>query len=137
VAASRAAGELRLLNRRSSKKGGSRSPRRQHGHGMGAERRQHAAEYGGDTVGRAAEVGAAQPVGVWRVAQGKRAGRAVRLRWAHSTRVGERAPRRPGLVITRVRALAPSAHDVARERVLAQKHFRLPGPAAVFSKKLN
>jgi hypothetical protein len=44
---------------------------------MGAERRRHAAEYGGDTVGRAAEVGAAWPVGAWRVAQGERAGKAV------------------------------------------------------------
>jgi hypothetical protein len=71
----------------------------------------------------AAEVGAAPPMGVWRVAQGKRAGKAVRLRWAHCAHVGECAPRRPCLVSTRVRALAPSSHDVALERVLAQKHL--------------
>jgi hypothetical protein len=104
---------------------------------MGAERRRHVVEYDGDTVGRAAEVGAAQPIGVWHVAQGKRAGRAVRLRWAHCTRVGERAPRRSGLVSTRVRALAPSAHDVARERVLAQKHFRVARFGCCFLQKVE
>jgi hypothetical protein len=46
------AGELQLLNRRASKKGGSHMPRRRHGHGMGVERRRRAAEYGGNTVGR-------------------------------------------------------------------------------------
>jgi hypothetical protein len=55
-AASRAAGELRLLNRWVTKKGGSRSPRCRHGRGMGAERRRHAVEYGGDTVGQRGSV---------------------------------------------------------------------------------
>jgi hypothetical protein len=88
-------------------------------------------------VGRAAEVGAAPPVGAWRVAQGKRARKAVRLRWDHCAHVGECAPRRPDLVSMRVRALVSSLHDVARERVLAQKHLEAACSNDFFSRFLN
>jgi hypothetical protein len=97
-----------------------------HGRDMGTERRQRAAAYGGDAVGRAAEVGAARPVGGWRMAQ-----------VCGSTSVTHRSQRHDTRTEGRLHASACAYGDVrqrstwnvgrrrARVRVPAQKQFRL------------